>query len=86
MTRYGLRLGCRFGQSHDFEALADNNEFKIERCQICGIRKKWNKGYKGTINNKEYIKLHVRNFAQPDGITKRVFLEMNEPEKLIIHI
>ena len=84
--RYGIRLGCRFGQPHDFETIIENNKFKIERCNICGQRRKWNKGYKGRIDNVNYLKDHVRVFAQKTGPTKRVFFKLHEPEKLIIRI
>jgi len=86
MTRYGLRLGCRFGQPHDFEAIKENAQFKVERCNICGQRRKWNKGYKGRIDNVNYLKDHVRSFAQKTGPTKRVFFKLNEPKKTVIHI
>jgi hypothetical protein len=84
--RYGLRLGCRFGQAHEFETVKETSQFKVERCKICGIRKKYNIGYKSRSNNIEYLKDHVRNFAQKGGATNRVFLKIYEPEKIIIYI
>ena len=86
MSRYGIRLGCRFGQPHDFETIQETSKFKVERCNICGQRKKWNKGYKGRIDNKNYLKDHVRTFAQKTGPTKRVFLKLHEPEKTVIKL
>ena len=80
-VRYGVRMGCRFGNPHDFKAIKENNSYKVEKCSICGLRKRWNKGFKGRIDNPEYLKAHVRNFAQANGSTKRVYMKMYQPEK-----
>jgi hypothetical protein len=85
-VKYGTRFGCRFGQPHDFVTLAEKLTYKIEKCRICGQRKRWNMGYKGRINNVEYLKAHVRNYAQPNGSTKRVYMKLYQPEKCIITI
>lgn len=85
-VRYGVRLGCRFGTAHQFELIKDTPGAKMENCIICGLRKRWVKGNKGRINNVEYLRMHVREFAQPTGSTKRVFMKLNHPEKCIIII
>ena len=84
--RYGYRLGCRFGQPHDLKIIHENPQVKWEVCQICGNRFKWNKGYKGRVNNVEYLKAHVRNFSQRFGATKRVYMKVYKPEltKIVI--
>ena len=84
--RYGRDLGCRFGQPHDMRVLHENPHVKWEVCQICGMRKRYNKGYKGRINNNEYLKDHVRNFAQKWGATKRIYNKIYQPEQTIIRI
>jgi hypothetical protein len=84
--RYGIRLGCRFGQPHDFTQIKDAPSFVVERCQICGVRRKWNKGYKSRVDNVRYLKDHVRTYAQASGPTKIVFAKMYEKEKTIINI
>ena len=84
MTRYGLRLGCRFGQPHDFRQIKDTPKFKIEICALCRIRKCWNKDEKGRVKNAEYLKMHVRNYAQITGPTARVYKKLYAPEKLKI--
>lgn len=86
MTRYSLRLDCRWGSPHDFISVYENKTAKIERCRLCGVRKRWNKGYKGRIANNEYLAAHVRNFAQPGGRTKRIYLKLYEPKKCIISL
>lgn len=85
-VKYHMRFGCRWGQPHDFRQVVDTKAYKIERCHICGARKKWNKGYHLRIDNNAYVKAHVRNYAQPGGTTKRVYAKMYTPEKLVIHI
>lgn len=85
--RYGTRISdCRFGMPHDFIEFYNAKTYKIEKCKLCGIRKRWNKGYKGRINNTEYLFAHVRQFAQPNGSTKRVHAKLYSPEKLIIYL
>jgi len=79
--KYGTRFGCRFGQPHDFTTIKDTKTFKVERCKICNIRKKYNKGYRMRVDNKEYLKDHVRNYAQPTGSTKRVYNKIYQPSK-----
>lgn len=84
--RYGRDLGCRHGQPHDFKIIHENPHAKWEQCQICGVRKRYNKGYKGRVENTEYLKDHVRNFAQRGGATRRVYAKVYQPEKCIITI
>lgn len=85
-VKYGTRFGCRWGMPHDFITVKDTKTFKIERCKLCGIRKKYNKGYHMRINNVEYLKDHVRNYAQESGSTKRVFAKLYKPSKCVITI
>ena len=85
--RYTDNLGCRYrGIPHDFKLLHENPQVKWEVCQICGKKKRWNKGYKGRVQNVEYLKDHVRNFAQKFGATKRVYNKVYHKEKCIIYI
>jgi len=84
--RYGTRYGCRFGQPHDFERIADTQYATIEKCKICQVRKRWKKGVKGRVHNAEYLKAHVRQFAQETGPTKRVFKKLYKKDECIIKI
>jgi len=86
MTYYGTRFGCRFGQPHDLQRIGENPQQIWEKCQICGQTFHWNKGYKGRIDNTEYLKAHVRQFAQDFGATKRVYMKLYKPEKTTILI
>jgi len=82
--RYGLRLGCRFGAPHDFKTVHETMHAKWEVCVKCNIKKRYVKGYKGRMKNTEYLKDHVRNFAQKFGATKRVYNRVYYPEKTTI--
>ena len=84
--RYGRELGCKFGQPHDLVMIHETIQVKHEQCKICSKRFRWNKGYKMRIENAEYLKAHVRNFAQRTGPTKRVYHKLYSPEKTKIVI
>lgn len=84
--RYGVRLGCRWGMPHDPIVLHETPQCKIERCKLCGIRKRFNKGFGGRIDNVEYLRFHVRSFAQKNGSTKRVWAKMHKPDSLKIRL
>lgn len=85
-VKYGTRFGCRWGMPHDFVTLQDTRRYKIEKCKLCSERKLYNKGYRFRIDNVVYLKDHVRNHAQPNGSTKRVYAKVYEPHKLVIHL
>jgi hypothetical protein len=55
-------------------------------CKICNKRFRWKKGYKGRVASQEYLKAHVRNFAQRGGATKRIYNKVYNPSKMIIKI
>lgn len=85
-TRFRTRLGCRFGQPHNFKVVHENKHVKHEVCTICNVKKRYVKGYKGRVKNTEYLKDHVRNFAQKSGATKRVYMKTYKREKTVIKI
>lgn len=87
MTRYGLDLGCRYrGVPHNLTIVHENPRVKWEKCLLCNRSFRWNKGYKKRVDNVNYLKAHVRNFAQRTGVTKRVYMKMYQPEKTKIVI
>lgn len=80
-------LGCRYRDiPHDFVVLFENPQKKIERCKLCNKTKRYNKGYKQRSDNIRYLKDHLRNFAQPWGTTRRVYLKIYHPEQLTIKL
>jgi hypothetical protein len=64
----------------------DSPHAKYERCTICGMRKTYRKGYRGRVKNVEYLRDHVRNFAQKFGATKRIYNKIYKPETCIIRL
>ena len=86
MIYYGTRFGCRFGHPHNLIKIGENPQQIWEKCTICNKTFHWNKGYKGRVNNAEYLKAHIRQFAQSFGATKRSYMKIYEPDKTIINI
>lgn len=87
MIRYGYDLGCRFkGVPHEMTLIHENPQIKVERCQLCNQSFRWRKGYKQRIDNKEYVKAHLRSFAQKFGATKRVYKRLYSRDETIIRI
>lgn len=85
--RYTGDLGCRYrGIPHDMRIIHENPHVKWEVCQICGKRFRYNKGYKGRTDNVQYLKDHVRNFAQKFGATKRIYKKIYRPKETTIII
>ena len=85
--RYTDNLGCRYrGIPHDLRIIHQTDYIKIEACYICNRRFRWNKKYKGRVNNIEYLKAHVRNYCQRNGATKRVYMKVYHPELCKIKI
>lgn len=85
--RYTGDLGCKYrGIPHDMQTIHDSIRLKWEVCRICNKKFRWNKGYRGRVQNIEYLKAHVRNFAQRNGATKAVYNRIYKPEKCVIVI
>lgn len=81
-----MNYECKYGLPHDLKIINETKSVKWEICQICTRRFHWNKDYKGRVYNKEYLKIHARNFAQPFGTTKRLFNKIYHPESCVIKI
>lgn len=79
-------MGCRFGQPHNMMLIKDGKNAKWERCVICNKKFRWNKGYKQRVHNTEYLKAHVRNYAQRTGPTKGVYNRIYKPQNCVIKI
>ena len=85
--KYTGDLGCKYrGIPHDLHIIHQNDRVKVEVCQICYRKFRWNKGYRGRVNNVDYLKAHVRQFCQRNGVTKRIFHKIYKPESLLIKI
>ena len=85
--RYTVNLGCKYrGVPHDIKIVHENPHRKIEVCVICNKKFNFNKVYKSRIDNKEYLKIHIRSFAQPRGPTRAVYMRTYKPEKCVIKL
>lgn len=84
--KYGRDLGCKYGQPHDLRIVFENKRIKCEVCSICNKKFRWPKKFKGRVDNVEYLKAHVRNFAQRFGSTKRIYYKVYKKEKTKIII
>ena len=85
-VKYGTRFGCRWGMPHDLIKIGENKHQTWERCSLCNKTFRWNKGYKGRIENTEYLKAHVRQYAQDFGTTKRVYKKLYSQKEIIINL
>ncbi len=81
-----MKYGCRGGQPHEFTGIFENKSIKIEVCRRCNVKKRYNKRAKGRIDNLAYLKDHTRQFAQPNGKTKRIYNKIYKPELMTIKL
>jgi len=58
---------------HTFTTINSNKEGFTEICTECKFKNTVRTGNKGRIDNKKYLELHKRDYAQPNGRTKHVF-------------
>lgn len=66
---------------HDLEMIRETSNGILEVCKSCKKRIKTRKGFSDKINNKEYLKTHVADTAQPYGRTGKVFKKLyGEPD------
>lgn len=63
---------CKY---HKFLVLLSNSEAQVERCELCGHKEIYRK-LEGTVDNKKYLKDHIRDTAQPFGSTAKIFEEI----------
>lgn len=78
--------GCRNRLPHDFKPKFENDRVKVEICHICNKTVSFKKHYLGRTDNRAYLESHARNFAQPYGRTKRLYMKIHYPDKTIITI
>lgn len=81
-----MRYGCKYGLPHDLAGVHETVSVKVEVCLICNRKFRWHKGFRGRVNNVKYLEAHARNYAQPNGKTRRLYNKIYQPEKCIIHL
>lgn len=72
---------CKKNKYCDFTCIIEDARAKVEVCIYCG-RKEIYRKVGGRTDNVRYLKMHVRNFAQPIGATRKVFEEIYGKAKL----
>lgn len=66
---------------HDLRIIKEDHRGILEVCRECKKKVKTKKGSDSRINNKQYLKTHIRDTAQPHGRTGKVFKKLyGEPE------
>ena len=80
------KYNCRHGLPHDLKPTFENPRIKCEICVLCNKKFRWVKGFKGRIDNVNYLKEHARNYAQKRGKTKRLYYKLYRPEQTKIII
>jgi hypothetical protein len=58
---------------HDYQTVSHTKQGMVEVCKECKHRLVTNFGPNGRIDNRKYLSAHVRDTAQPDGITAPIF-------------
>lgn len=58
---------------HNYKIIRESGDAQIEVCIECKKKIKTRKDKNGRIDNKAYLKEHVRDTAQPFGSTAKVF-------------
>lgn len=64
---------CKGKQPHEYEPFAEAASFLAEICVLCGDKQVWDKDDRGRVANKDYLRYHIREFAQATGPTSQVF-------------
>jgi hypothetical protein len=58
---------------HDYKTVGENDEAIVEVCKECKKRLVMRKDSKGRTENRQYLKEHIRDTAQPTGVTSKIF-------------
>ena len=72
---------CKKVRYCDFTCTFEDAGGKVEVCIHCGRKVIYLKK-NGRTDNIKYLKMHVRNFAQPYGATRKIFEEIYGKAKL----
>lgn len=77
---------CRKSIYCDFVLSRDLYDATIEVCSNCGKKVIYRKREKGRIDNKKYLRDHIRSTVQPFGRTKNIFFQIygNQPLKNLL--
>lgn len=60
----------------DFSDVRDMKDAQVEVCVRCGKRVVYKKGNDGRIDNRKYLRDHIRYTIQPFGKTRKLFFRI----------
>lgn len=66
---------------HDYVIIRKTGDGMLEVCSECKKRNIIRNDLKGRIDNKQYLKDHVRDTAQPHGRTSKIFNKYYKPKQ-----
>lgn len=66
---------------HDYVVVRQTGDGILEVCRECKKRNLVRIGLSGRIDNKQYLKDHVRDTAQPNGRTSKIFNKYYKPKQ-----
>jgi hypothetical protein len=64
---------CRKGALHRWTDSVEYHDAHVEVCEQCSTRMIWRKDERGRMDNRKYLRAHLRSFAQPHGETAKAF-------------
>jgi len=64
---------CRKAGLHDFHDVSDYADATVEMCTFCSTKIVWRKDDRGRMDNRRYLRVHLRSFCQPFGTTAKAF-------------
>ena len=67
---------CRKNILCDFEVSRDLPDAQVEICIRCNKKVIYKKDKRGRIDNKKYLRDHIRHTIQPWGKTRKLFLQI----------
>ena len=67
---------CPKNKLCSFESITNFPRGQKETCVFCGRTVVWKTDISGRMDNKKYLRFHLRDFCQPFGPTKKEFIQI----------
>lgn len=64
---------CPRNVAHDFRVTGSYPDATVEVCSFCSKKVIWRQDSRGRMDNRGYLRAHLRSFVQPHGLTERAF-------------
>jgi len=66
---------CKDSKLHDYRTILSTHDETVDQCQVCGRLTIWKKFFNKITDEEGYIKSHFKDFLQPEGPTRKLFIE-----------